>query len=161
MSGKAINLIGQTFGNLTVIRREQNTPDGHPKWMCRCKCGNTYIAQGRYLKSGATKSCGCISNNTQSGEMAERDMIGSSISLYRLKRNKQNPYQSLANAIIAVAADDYRTALNRNDQKLKNSLENFFYSNWYKILTNTNPNPDILVNLLRRECSGNLSVINI
>ena len=56
MSGVSIDLTGETFGNLKVIRRVKNNHNRQPRWLCECKCGNTYIAEGRYLKSGKTKS---------------------------------------------------------------------------------------------------------
>ncbi len=53
------------------------------------------------------------------------------------------PYESLANAIIVQAVRDYRKALQRldrhpenNDYKAEvNSLERFFCSGWYQMLT--------------------------
>lgn len=51
-----------------------------------------------------------------------------------------DPYKNLANAIVAVAVDDYRFALKEKDNDLKESLEEFFLSEWYKTLTNLDPN---------------------
>ena len=55
---KLINLVGEKFGYLTVIdieRRENNKI----YWKCQCDCGNISIVQGRKLRDGITKSCGC------------------------------------------------------------------------------------------------------
>ena len=57
-----------------------------------------------------------------------------------------NGYIELANAIIAQAAKDYRAALNQlslnpNDkvaQRERNSIERFFRSDFFSILTNLN-----------------------
>lgn len=57
---KTIDLTGQKFGRLTVIARAQSNKDGQPRWMCQCDCGNTTISYGMHLKSGASKSCGCL-----------------------------------------------------------------------------------------------------
>lgn len=61
---RLIDLTGQKFGKLTVLRREGNhvQPGGQRKttWLCKCECGNEYIVTGDALKSGRTKSCGCI-----------------------------------------------------------------------------------------------------
>lgn len=46
MSGVSIDLTGETFGNLKVIRRVKNNHNRQPRWLCECKCGNTYIAEG-------------------------------------------------------------------------------------------------------------------
>lgn len=57
---KLIDLSGQRFHRLTVLRRsEHNTNGGKPKWVCQCDCGNITEVGGSELKSGNTKSCGC------------------------------------------------------------------------------------------------------
>lgn len=64
------------------------------------------------------------------------DMQAPSFSLARLRNDDDNdPYQNLANAIICVAADDYRMALEKSDQTLLMSLQQFFRSVWCSILT--------------------------
>lgn len=69
------------------------------------------------------------------GVMMRDDMRAPSFSLARLRSDDGNPYQNLANAIVCVAADDYRTALEKNDQPLLSSLQRFFRSAWCGILT--------------------------
>lgn len=51
------NLIGQTFGLLTVIT--EITGQDRVKWLCRCVCGWTTITQTSNLMNGHTRSCGC------------------------------------------------------------------------------------------------------
>ena len=59
--GKAINLIGKKFGRLTVIKREYpNDKWRHTRWLCKCECGMEKIILGDDLKSGKTRSCGCL-----------------------------------------------------------------------------------------------------
>ena len=62
---KAHDLTGQKFGRLTVIKRVESLvqPSGQRKtrWLCKCDCGNEKIIQSSQLKSGMTKSCGCLS----------------------------------------------------------------------------------------------------
>lgn len=55
----AKNLIGQTFGNLTVISRVKNSKSGKARWKCLCSCGNISIVTSTDLVSGHTRSCGC------------------------------------------------------------------------------------------------------
>lgn len=57
--GKFIDLSGQRFGRLTVIRRAENKR-GRVAWLCRCDCGANTIASADKLRSGHTQSCGCI-----------------------------------------------------------------------------------------------------
>ena len=54
-AGPAIDLTGQVFGRLTAI--EHVTSKG---WRCRCECGTIKIVPGGNLRSGMTRSCGCL-----------------------------------------------------------------------------------------------------
>ena len=55
----AINLTGLRFSKLTVIERE-GSKSGKPLWSCLCDCGNNITTLGESLRSGNTKSCGCL-----------------------------------------------------------------------------------------------------
>lgn len=137
--GKFEDLSGAWFDKIEVLNRAPREQGGRAKWVCRCSCGKIFIAQARYLKSGKTKSCGCLKKGSKpANEMPIRDMWKKSESLEALDMGCEEPYQNLANAIIAVAADDYRNALQKNNEKLKASLEKFFHSKWYETLTNLN-----------------------
>ena len=61
--GKHIDLTGQRFGRLTVIKRfgEYVRPCGVTSitWECLCDCGKTTIVRSDKLKSGHKTSCGC------------------------------------------------------------------------------------------------------
>jgi hypothetical protein len=56
---KIIDITGKSFGKLTVIKQEY-TKHHHTYWLCKCECGNEYVVRGDKIKSGHTKSCGCI-----------------------------------------------------------------------------------------------------
>lgn len=57
--------------------------------------------------------------------------------------NEYEPYENLANAIVVLAAKDYRSALrrqkrhpgNKETQHTIDRLERFFRSAWYEVLT--------------------------
>jgi len=51
---KLIDLIGEKFGRLMVLKRENS------KWLCKCECGNEKLISGCSLKNGKTQSCGCL-----------------------------------------------------------------------------------------------------
>lgn len=57
---KADNLMNKQFGKFAVIDRAINSKAGKSRWVCKCECGNVRIVVGSDLKSGKTKSCGCI-----------------------------------------------------------------------------------------------------
>lgn len=61
MSNRVIDITGWSFGRLTAIERA----GAHPKrryamWLCSCVCGETVTVAGEDLRSGGTKSCGCL-----------------------------------------------------------------------------------------------------
>ena len=53
------NLKNKKFGKLTVIKMHEDKSKGI-KWVCKCDCGNETIVYSNFLKSGHTKSCGCL-----------------------------------------------------------------------------------------------------
>lgn len=54
-----LELAGQKFGRLTVIKEAGKDKHGNYLWECQCSCGNTLITVARPLKIGKTVSCGC------------------------------------------------------------------------------------------------------
>lgn len=67
-----IDLTGQKFGKLTVIKRANVIGNDKVMWLCQCDCGNTIIVQGNNLKNGHTNSCGCIRSK---GELLIRQLL--------------------------------------------------------------------------------------
>ena len=67
-NGLEKDMVGLTFGKLTVISKSnfKNSYSNHTYWNCKCECGNTCIVSGHNLRNGTTKSCGCLNS---SGEM--------------------------------------------------------------------------------------------
>jgi hypothetical protein len=64
----AIDLAGKVFGRLTVIKRslkKRSEKETHVYWVCECECGNVLDVRGSRLKSGRTKSCGCLRHDTR------------------------------------------------------------------------------------------------
>jgi hypothetical protein len=58
--GRFQDLTGRTFGRLTVIALKGKNPSGNMAWRCQCLCGNVTDATTGNLKSGITRSCGCL-----------------------------------------------------------------------------------------------------
>ena len=55
------NMTGLRFGKLVAIEpTEKRDYRGLAYWRCKCDCGNETVVNGYMLRSGATKSCGCI-----------------------------------------------------------------------------------------------------
>jgi hypothetical protein len=57
--GKFIDLTGQKFGRLTVIKQVKNDNSNHINWLCKCDCGNEKTMRGDHLTRNIVKSCGC------------------------------------------------------------------------------------------------------
>ncbi len=55
-----IDLTGQVFEKLKVIRYDHTNKKGEACWLCDCECGNQTIISGSSLSGGYTKSCGCL-----------------------------------------------------------------------------------------------------
>lgn len=58
--------IGDTYGRLFVIDVADRTAANAIRYLCRCECGGETIAIGTELRSGHTKSCGCLSREAAS-----------------------------------------------------------------------------------------------
>jgi hypothetical protein len=55
------DLTGQRFGRLNVIKLEPfRSKSGRAIWKCLCDCGNIVDVNSTNLRSGNTKSCGCL-----------------------------------------------------------------------------------------------------
>lgn len=57
------DLTGMRFHRLTVIERGPNRGTGtktKAQWRCSCECGEMVVIPGYSLKTGNTKSCGCL-----------------------------------------------------------------------------------------------------
>lgn len=54
-------MVGNTYGRLTVIGIRGKTSHGGRRYMCVCACGSPHEASGAALRSGNTRSCGCLS----------------------------------------------------------------------------------------------------
>jgi hypothetical protein len=60
MPRKIIDLTGQKFGRLTVVRRDGSNKHKKAIWFCKCDCGNEKRVTTGNLKSGGVRSCGCL-----------------------------------------------------------------------------------------------------
>lgn len=64
MSSRMAFQVGDRFGKLVILRQDgvHKKPCGttERRWLCKCDCGNEVSVLGHNLKSGNTKSCGCL-----------------------------------------------------------------------------------------------------
>lgn len=60
---KALELKSQQFGKLFVLDEAGYDRKGNILWECLCDCSKSTTVRGYHLKSGHTKSCGCLLKN--------------------------------------------------------------------------------------------------
>lgn len=70
---KFIDLTGQRFGNLLVVKRSDDhiEPSGKKvtMWECLCDCGSGCVVSGKNLRAGICKSCGCLHKHNLTGKV--------------------------------------------------------------------------------------------
>ncbi len=57
---KRFDLTEKTFGRLHVTGLLGSAPDKQLLWHCVCRCGEELAVPSRSLRSGNTRSCGCL-----------------------------------------------------------------------------------------------------
>lgn len=68
--GKILDLTGQRFGRLVVIRDSgERTNSSDVIWECKCECGEISFVRLWDLKAGRAKSCGCLFKELSSKRM--------------------------------------------------------------------------------------------
>ena len=92
--GSFIDMSGQRFGRMLVIdldvdRIEKRKKSGKKQilyWNCICDCGNTAVVRQDFLKSGKTKSCGCLAEKVIQKNLKLID--GTSVTVLQSVQNK-------------------------------------------------------------------------
>ena len=51
---------GQQFGRLTALEFAGIGKENRALWRCKCECGNEIVVPGKSLRTGNTRSCGCL-----------------------------------------------------------------------------------------------------
>lgn len=57
---KIIDIVGKKFGRLTVLGLSEKSTARRKYWICICECGNEKTVRSDGLKSGDSRSCGCL-----------------------------------------------------------------------------------------------------
>jgi hypothetical protein len=95
MTSKATskNLLGNTFGRLTVLERYGINKWGSILWKCKCSCGNIVNVTGSSLIRGSTKSCGCYATE-RARECNTKNLIGIKFSRLLVLEKDENTAKS-------------------------------------------------------------------
>lgn len=75
---QTINLAGHRYGRLVVIKRvpQTNRRSRCVRWLCKCDCGNQVAIDGVFLRSGDSRSCGCLKRELAGKRTRRHGMTG-------------------------------------------------------------------------------------
>lgn len=59
------DLTGRSFAKLLVLGQGGRDQSGRVVWRCRCDCGGETVVEGRELRRGGIRSCGCLKRNSR------------------------------------------------------------------------------------------------
>lgn len=65
---KKLNLIGERFGKLIVLKESATKQNNKVTWECQCDCGNLTLATTKNLRNGIKQSCGCLKKKNLIGQ---------------------------------------------------------------------------------------------
>lgn len=89
---KAIDLSGQKFNMLTILNLVRLDKNGFKIWLCKCDCGNEKELYGQTVKSGRTKSCGCLTRHGMTGTRIYNIWLGMKERCYYEKNARYSDY---------------------------------------------------------------------
>ena len=85
---RPVDITGQRFGRLVALHPTSRRRSGKVMWLCQCDCGNTTFSTSNNLKSGGTRSCGCLYRETVGDAHRKHGMTGTRI--YRIWKAMRN-----------------------------------------------------------------------
>ena len=102
-----LDLSGQRFGRLTVLRRTDRHMGHSVIWECLCDCGNTAYVASTNLRKGYTKSCGCFGSEVskKSVKIAFAARSANLIDGTDIKMLMQPPSKRNTSGIVGISYD--------------------------------------------------------
>lgn len=78
--GNFIDETGKQYGRLIVIQNlHKKDKDNRNLFLCQCSCGNLVEVSGHHLRSGNTRSCGCLQKEKALETLKTKTKLGDSI----------------------------------------------------------------------------------
>lgn len=126
------DLTGKKFNRLTVLGLGKRNSNGQIQWKCKCDCGNIVFATTTYLKTGHTKSCGCLNRENSYKKMKNTKFIeaknkyrknnflveGTSLPLISPKRLRKNNNSGINGVYWDKQAKRYKTFIFLKGKKI-------------------------------------------
>jgi hypothetical protein len=75
----SIDLTGKIFGRWLVLAQAGQRANKEFRWLCRCVCSTERVLRGSSLRSGRTRSCGCL----------QRELVGARSRKHGLSRSPE------------------------------------------------------------------------
>lgn len=93
LGSRAIELTGQKFGRWTVTGPSHRTERRRFYWACICECGNEKAVLSDVLRSGKSRSCGCLQREVVAAARTKHGLFDHpAYSTYRAMRSRcENP----------------------------------------------------------------------
>lgn len=130
---KAKDLTGQRFGRLTVTdcvqSKQYKSGQTHAQFKCKCDCGAEIIVTSINLKTGNTKSCGCLRRDIM--RQCGKDGYSHNMSKSRFYRIWNGMKQRCYNPNFPKFKDYGARGITVCDE-WKNSFETFYEDESYK-----------------------------
>jgi hypothetical protein len=76
MTIQKIDMMHKRFGRLMVYADAGKTKAGDYQYLVLCDCGESRVIRGSVMRSGATKSCGCVRRETTAQKNFKHGGVG-------------------------------------------------------------------------------------
>lgn len=125
-------MIGETFARLTVVAFSHSDQRSRRWWVCRCLCGSERVLHTGSLRSGNTRSCGCLSRESRLRRISvhHSDITAVILGYKRHAMLRGHEWELERGTVVALIQKScfYCGAPPKNLKRTKNSIAPFYYN---------------------------------